>query len=284
MDVVKIAAVMRAGEYSPNHIGQDAAILDAVAARLRRSRCRVTVYSEKELCAGAVQESVVVNMCRQSDSAHVLQHMEESGALVLNSGFGIENCLRGNQTRLLASSDVPFAQSIVVDTDEAVADRLRSMGISQCWVKRADHHSQHAEDVTYSRTADGAQDVLTEFFRRGFRSAVIQRHVPGKLVKFYGVEGSGFFYWYRPYEPEDPDPSAGDLALGQRLRLICTEAAQVLGVAIYGGECIEDVHGNLTLIDFNDWPSFAPCRDEATVAIAKLVLTRMRKMSARKRL
>ena len=289
METVKIAVVKRAGEYSPNHIGQDAAILDGVGARLRRSRCKVNAYTEADLCEGAIAERVIVNMCRKDESTNALQKLEDAGALVINSGFGIENCLRGNQARLLTASEVPFAQSVVVNTNEAVVERLRDIGIRQCWVKRADHHSRHAEDVSYACTPEGAQDILTEFFRRGFRSAVIQRHVPGKLVKFYGVEGSDFFYWYRPFEPEiiEGDDKINTSAeteerIGARLKMICGEAAALLGVSVYGGECIEDAHGNLTLIDFNDWPSFAPCRDAATDAIAKCVMKKLRKWGTKK--
>ena len=33
--------------------------------------------------------------------------------------------------------------------------------------------------------------------------------------------------------------------------------------------------GGLTLIDLNDWPSFAPCRDAAAAAIANYLVRRM---------
>ena len=36
MSVTKIAGVMRAGAYSPNHIGNDAAIFNAAAEQLRK--------------------------------------------------------------------------------------------------------------------------------------------------------------------------------------------------------------------------------------------------------
>ena len=45
-----------------------------------------------------------------------------------------------------------------------------------------------------------------------------------------------------------------------------------MDVRIYGGDCIIDSEGNMSIIDFNDWPSFAPCRAEGSLAIAKCVL------------
>ena len=46
----------------------------------------------------------------------------------------------------------------------------------------------------------------------------------------------------------------------------------MLDVKIYGGDCIVDQDGSIRIIDFNDWPSFAPCRKEAAPFIAKCVL------------
>ena len=53
MAEIKIAAVKRAGVYSPNHIGNDTAILNIVSEQLRKRGCEVSVYSEEQLCAGA---------------------------------------------------------------------------------------------------------------------------------------------------------------------------------------------------------------------------------------
>ena len=37
---------------------------------------------------------------------------------------------------------------------------------------------------------------------------------------------------------------------------------------VYGGDCIIDAAGRWHIIDFNDWPSFAPCVAPAAEAIA----------------
>ena len=46
MSDIVIAGIMRAGAYSPNHIGNDAAIFNATAEQLRKRGCEVNVYSE----------------------------------------------------------------------------------------------------------------------------------------------------------------------------------------------------------------------------------------------
>lgn len=268
---------MRAGAFSPNHVGNDATILNTVADQLRKRGCEVHTYSEEQFCSGEVTEPVIINMCRERRSTDLLQQLEDEGKLVINSGYGIENCIRERQARILLGSNIPYPQSIIVATDEVVKQRLQKLGISQCWIKRGDFHAQHAEDVSYVRTPAEAQDVLQEYFLRGFKRAVISRHLPGKLVKFYGVTGTPFFTWFRPYEPE-PINLRDDLdrATDRKLKDLCGRAARELNLMVFGGECIQADDGSLTIIDFNDWPSFSTCRAEAATNIAKAVMAEIK--------
>ena len=267
MATTKIAAIMRAGAFSPNHVGNDATILNTVAEQLRKRGCEVRIYSEEQFCSGAVTEPVIINMCRERRSTDLLQQ------LVINSGYGIENCIRERQARILLGSNIPYPASIIVDTDEVVKGRLQKLGFSQCWIKRGDFHAQHAEDVSYVRTPAEAQDVLQEYFLRGFKRAVISRHLTGKLVKFYGVADTPFFHWFRPYEPETIKPKDEETRrTDEALKAICRRAAKELNLIVYGGECIQAEDGSLSIIDFNDWPSFSACRAEAATNIAKAVM------------
>ena len=63
MAEITIAGIMRAGAYSPNHIGNDAAIFNAAADHLRKRGCIVNIYSEEQFIADEVTEPVIVNMC-----------------------------------------------------------------------------------------------------------------------------------------------------------------------------------------------------------------------------
>jgi hypothetical protein len=49
----------------------------------------------------------------------------------------------------------------------------------------------------------------------------------------------------------------------------------VAGLDIFGGDVIVSPEGELTLIDLNDWPSFAPCRERASYAIAEFISKRV---------
>ena len=51
---------MRAGAYSPNHIGNDAAIFNAAADQLRKRGCEVSVYSEEQFRNSDIEEDIVL--------------------------------------------------------------------------------------------------------------------------------------------------------------------------------------------------------------------------------
>ena len=276
----EIAGIMRAGAYSPNHIGNDAAIFNAVAEQLRKRGCIVTVYSEEQFNSGLVKERIILNMCREQQSINRLQEMEDDGCIVINSGYGIENCTRERMTRILMGHGIPYPDSIIVNTNEAVIGELKNAGINNCWIKRGDFHAMHKEDVSYVRHAEEAQEVRQEYFFRGIKRAVINKHLVGDLIKFYGMYGSPFFFWFYPFD--DGHSKYGLEAINGKskgidfdieyLKSICNQAAEALDVKIYGGDCIVSPEGDIRIIDFNDWPSFAPCRNEAAPFIAKCVL------------
>ena len=285
MAEITIAGIMRAGAYSPNHIGNDAAIFNAAADHLRKRGCIVNIYSEEQFIADEVTEPVIVNMCREMKSIHKLQELEQKGALVINSGFGIENCTRERMTRILVGSNIPYPESLIVNTDEGVTATLKKAGFTQCWIKRGDFHAMHKEDVSYVRHPEEAQEVLQEYCLRGITRAVINRHLVGDLIKFYGVQGTPFFFWFYPFDlghskygHEAINGKSQGLEFDkEKLRAICQNASEVLDVKVYGGDCIISPEGDIRIIDFNDWPSFAPCRQEAAPHIAKCILNEIKK-------
>lgn len=280
MAEIEIAGIMRAGAYSPNHIGNDAAIFNATAEQLRKRGYVVNIYSEEQFNAGEIKEDVVLNMCREQASIAKLQRMEDAGKLIINSGYGIENCTRERMTRILLGNGIPYPDSLIVNTDEVIKPLLKKSGFKSCWIKRGDFHAMHKEDVSYVRHPEEAQEVLQEYFLRGIKRAVINVHLTGDLVKFYGVKGSPFFFWFYPFD--EGHSKYGHEAINgksrgikfdvKEMKNICQRAAEELNVVIYGGDCIVSPEGEMRIIDFNDWPSFAPCRNEAAPHIAKSVI------------
>lgn len=276
MNKITIAGIRRGNQYSPNHIGNDAAIFDLTAEHLRARGCTVREYTEAEFLHREIPEKCIFNMVRSHESIEKLQTLENDGYTVVNSAFGIANCIRRRMTELLTARGVPHPESLIENTSDDPTADLERMDFHDCWIKRGDHHAIHREDVTYVRNREEAKSVLQEYALRGIPSAVINEHLQGDLVKFYGVEGTDFFFWFYPCDRQHS--KFGLEAINGRaqgipfseiyLRDICNTAAHVLNIRIYGGDCIVAEDSTIRIIDFNDWPSFAPCREEAAPYIA----------------
>jgi hypothetical protein len=58
----------------------------------------------------------------------------------------------------------------------------------------------------------------------------------------------------------------------QALKKTVDKVAEISDTPIYGGDCIVDASGDFKVIDFNDWPSFSSCVDEAADAISNFLL------------
>jgi hypothetical protein len=278
MKEIAIAGILRGREYSPNHVGNDAAIFRLAAAELRRMGWTVNEYTEEYLSENDIREPYIFNMVRSSESIRRLQKYEKRGKVVINSAFGIENCTREKMTRLLLSNHIPHPRSLIISTGKALPF-LKAYNIHDCWIKRGNFHAIRSEDVAYVHNYDEAVYILRDYADRGIANAVINEHLPGDLVKFYGIAGTDFFYWFYPsvethskFGNERINGTAKGIPFDEAyLRAICTQAAGVLNVQIYGGDCIVSEEGIIRIIDFNDWPSFAPCRNEAAPFIARRI-------------
>ena len=282
---ISIAAVLRAGIFSPNHIATDAAILHEVVAELRKRGCQVSVYSEDEFCAADVHEDVVLAMCRCPRSIEKLQRLEDEGRIVMNSGYGIENCIRMIMVRLLQHEGIPMPQSFVVDTDVDVRKTLAKAGFGPCWVKKGDAPVHHLEDIARCRHVEEAQEILHEFFFRHISKAVVSRDIEGEKIRCYGIASSGTFHAFMPFRAADGEDGASGLRadLYDEAKSLCMKAAEVLKVDVFGCDIVLDRAGVCHLVNFDDWPSFAPIRKEAARAIAKAVLARVRKSTSKRK-
>ncbi len=279
---IKIAGVRRGSQYSPNHVGNDAAIFNLTVQHLQKLGCEVIEYSEDEFADSPVEEDIIFNMARDVRSIRKLQELEDGGKMVVNSGYGIENCTREKMTRLLLADHIPHPHSLIIPTDQPLPLISQTLG-ENCWIKRGDFHAIHREDVTYVRNQEEAESVLHEYALRGIPTAVLNEHLKGDLVKFYGIAGTDFFHWFYPddlnhtkFGLESINGKANGIPFDlESLKDICNRAARVLNIYIYGGDCVVDASGTLRIIDFNDWPSFAPCRSEAAASIARCIYDRI---------
>jgi glutathione synthase/RimK-type ligase-like ATP-grasp enzyme len=261
--------------HSPGRETDDAEILRETAAELSRRGYSVGLKSPDELPetdAADVPPFLFV-MCERVPIVERLAEWERRGARIVNRPSGIRNTDRERAVELFERDGIPFPRSVLVET----APARRTAFSGPCWIKRSDVHATEAGDVAFAAHPAELAAGLATLAARGIARAVVQEHVPGDLVKFYGVAGLGeedgrpsWFQWFYHRDqtlsghPLDPDA----------LVAAATKAAAALRLDVYGGDAIVSAGGRITIIDVNAWPSFALFRAVAAENIAALLAAR----------
>ncbi len=265
---MRIAAISRGHRYSPNHIENDALILKLTIENLEKLGFTIDLYGEDEINLNLLKEyQVIFSMIRSKYALDILKALEKKGITIINNTTGVSNCYRARTAEILPANGIPFPKSIVVNCENDLPniDLPSINGSFKVWIKRGDVHAIHREDVTLVYSYDELASTVREYHRRGIKEAVIQEQIEGDVVKFYAVRNSGFFHWYY-------HPGARKLPFEEKeLSNIAARCADILDVDIYGGDAVIDIHGNIWIIDLNDWPSFAPIRDTASKHISELI-------------
>lgn len=269
--------VYRELAHSPGRETDDAEILRATARELAALGFDVELKSPDELTDDAPPNLFV--MCERIPVVEGLASWERRGARIVNRPSGIRNTDRERTIALFRRHEVPFPESTLVAT---APDGARFPG--PCWVKRADVHATEAGDVSFAASPDALAANLERLRGRGIVRAVVQDHVPGDLIKFYGVAGlaeeddrPSWFQWFYHRDQTlsnhafDPDALAG----------ATSRAAAALGLDVYGGDAIVSADGGISVIDLNAWPSFALFRPVAAAKIAALLAERFSRATAR---
>lgn len=273
---MRCLGVGRSPRFSPNSEQRDEAVLLAVANRLRGVGHDVCLVSEDDFdsLAGA---DVVFCMARDERVLKFLSEAETDGLPVVNSAWALLHDTRAALTRLFANHGIPIPESLCLSPADDVRVGLRY----PLWLKRGDACAQSKDDVRFVSSEPELRAALSAFARRDISPAVVCEHVAGDLVKFYGVEDSDFFYYYYPTKGRHFSKFGLEAVNGaprgyvfdvSALKRCADEAARLSGLPVYGGDCVIRPDGSFSLIDFNDWPSFSLCRDEAAAAIADRVL------------
>jgi glutathione synthase/RimK-type ligase-like ATP-grasp enzyme len=262
---MRLAGIQRKTEFSPNHVVNDSLILHATGDALRALGAEVVYYDEATVTPDTLREKVAFSMVQGPAGAATLRKVEDSGTLIINSPRAVMNCYRTNMVTALPAAGIPFPRSVIVPTDGGGDFRSAGFDSGKVWIKRGDVHAVHKEDVTLASTDDELSTLLREFHARDIRQAILQEHLEGDTVKFYAVRESDLFHWYYLNGVHRTPFHA------PTLRDVASVAAEALGLYVYGGDAIIGTDGGITIIDINDWPSFAPVRDDASRAIAALV-------------
>jgi hypothetical protein len=262
--------IFRESAHSPGRETDDTEILRLTGKHLEARGFRVLIQSPEEI-AGLPAESPrgVFMMCEQVAILAHLRELAARGVPHVNTPSAVLNTYRDQMIALLQEAAVSFVPSRIVPT---TGDVPLEAGELPLWVKRSDVHNTQEGDVTLASTGAAVEAALARLAKRGMRQAVLQPHVDGDLVKFYGIGGNarsdGTPAWFRWFYHKNQTVAGHPLdavALGRSVR----RAASALGLEVYGGDAIVTAQGRIVLIDVNAWPSFALYRDEASSAIAE---------------
>lgn len=265
-----ILLVHRAHRFSPNCVERDAAVLSAIQQALEARNYVVQHMDEDVITEEFLHTAppLIISMARSRVALQKLAEWERrEGHCLWNSALALLVNSRAEQMKRLALGNIPLPPTEVTSAPKRTALRF------PLWVKSGGGDAETKADVRYF--AD-KQELLDATF--ALPSAyVVSEHVEGDLVKFYGVAGTSFFYSYYPtgfskFGLEKYNGAPRGYAFdAEALRQLATKAATLCGFTLYGGDCIVRPDGTLALIDFNDFPSFAPCAHEAAEAIAQVV-------------
>lgn len=268
-----VIAIYRDPRFSPNSVEKDRAIMDAVLKTLARrweGMLQTLTLDEANLEFEACKLEVwtvqtptcILSMGRLPST---LQWLSRQPGLIVNRPEAVARCGRSSLAGLMAACQIPVPP---VD------------GSDGYWLKRGDACAQQADDVVFCRDKAELARQTEVFRQRGITDYVVSAHVTGDLVKFYGVRGTGFFRYF--YPTDDGESKFGDEQYNGfahhydfdvcRLQADVARLADALELDVYGGDCIVRPDGSFCVIDFNDWPSFSRCRDEAAEGIGEFLV------------
>ena len=267
--------IYREPEYSPGrHMSNDAKILRLVGQALERVGVAVQLASLEEARGRWKKADLVFSMCQGPKAVAEITEWKAKGAFIVNDPEASRRTYRDHLCAAIREKELDFPHSEFLQTDANPNDleryrdwfeggpARRSLGEGG-WLKRADVHATQPGDVVRLERWSDLNSALVRFRARGLAQAVLQKHCAGDEVKFYAVKGDHLFW---PYYPKESEGYPFD---EKELQALAEHAAAALDVSIYGGDAIISPEGKITLIDLNDWPSFAPCRGAAASAIAK---------------
>ena len=262
MDVL---AITRDPQFSPNSVENDLAIMQAVTARLQRLWHSVTMIPEEEIAGLTAHYGTDTWMITMGRLPQTVEWLRRQDARTINTADAVAMASsRSLLTQMMQRNHLPMPPL---------------HGDKGYWLKRGDASAQQPEDVVYCPTETDLNTAIDALARRGIRDYVVSAHVEGDLLKFYGVRGTGFFRYH--YPTDDGLSKFGDerhngtahhypFAL-DAMRHDIGRLAALVGIDVYGGDCIVRPDGSYCIIDFNDWPSFSRCREQAAEAIVKLI-------------
>ncbi len=255
--------ITRERVYSPGKVEADALILHAVADDIRNTGARVVTCSGDDVDWPTPEaDTLVFTMAQGPRALERFDAWQRRGVRVVNRPEAIRNCHRHRTVALLRDAGVGLPETVLLSTSANAMPRVEA---GRYWVKRGDVHAVEANDVVACDDTT-LPEVLHAFRHRGIERVAVQRHVDGRVLKFYAARPS-FFHCVPPADGSIVPPE-----VLMHLAEVAARGATALGLEVYGGDAVWSDDGRLSLIDLNDWPSYAACRAQGATAIATYFL------------
>ena len=264
--------IFRELTHSPGRESDDAEILRLTGKHLEAKGYQVTLKTPDELSEPIdARPGFVFVMCERAEVLARLRAWEIEGVVHVNSPRAVLNTYRDRMIATLEEANVAFVPSRLITTNRAETPPAQPV-----WLKRGDVHNTQDGDVVFADSAATFTRALHALAERGIARAVVQPHVEGDLVKFYGISSGGPRReppWFRWFYHKDQRVAGHPLDPRQLVQLV-RRAAAALGLEVYGGDAIVPATGQILLLDVNAWPSFALYREEAAARIASYLALR----------
>lgn len=261
---MKVLGIYRERIFSPGKVDADAAILDTVLG-IMYHRGHDTLELPAESVMDALERAdLILSMAQWEPVLRILERAERNGCTVVNAVSAVRNCYREAMVRIFARARIPVPVGRV-ETVSAVEAWETFGRRGDYWLKRGDFHALGPGDVVKIGSCAEWSEALAHFRREGVDHILIQEHVEGPCVKFYGVgvDSDGFFRAFLSASGEEITSRAGELPETARAAARCT------GLEVYGGDAILTPDHAWVIVDLNDWPSFSLCLGPAAGAIVE---------------
>lgn len=260
---MRCLAIFREITNSPNRESDDALILKAVCDEMIKLGIKVHLI-EPEIIDDVLdmEWDCVVPMCENPENLEKIKNID---ALFVNPVETVYNCYRRNMFKLVKSNCPEiFPQTIMRSMDDFPGEKPSFFGSHGVWVKRGDVHNTCLHDVHYVKKWEDSNKVKDDFEKRNIKDVMIQEHIEGDLIKFYGVGPGDWFNWFY----HKPQVAKKFKFNEDELHKNSCRFADAVGVEVYGGDAIVTSDSKIYIIDINSWPSFARVRDEVKKRIA----------------
>jgi len=239
-----------------------------------------TVVYETEFCKNPPNADLIFNMARDEKTVKFLQQQELKGVTVINPPSGIINCKRDNMVRIMTKASYPVPKTFIINHFTQELPPLSPNG--KYWIKSSLSGINSEQEIVFCNNAEETTSTIDRFLKRNIAPVVVSEHISGDLIKFYGVDNVFFKYYYADdlgfskfgFEKIN-GAHKGFVFNEKRFQEVCFNAAKSLNINIFGGDAVIAENGEFKIIDFNDWPSFAPCCNEAAQAIASLIISKI---------